>query len=487
MAIKASKAAVHAAVRQDFKSFVRFSFQLVHPGAEFADNFHIDALCYQLDRVRFGDTRRLAINLPPRTLKSFIVSIAWPAFMLGHDPSKRFFVISHNEQLAAEHSSLFRKLIDNPAIKQIFPTLKPAASKNTELMYRTSKLGGRTGLSTGTGLTGMGADAIIFDDPISAQDAASQKTCDQVVTWIKTSAMTRFNDLATGAIICVMQRLSIWDPHAQLTDQGNWTKLVLPATAQSATRLQTGPDCYFTWQQGALLHPVRLSKQVLDEQVNSLGPQHYQAQFMQAPLPAGGGLIDVTQFKIYASLPRKRADSYLVSIDPAGGGTYAKSYSVILVFAVFDGHLHLAGRWRKRVEFNDLKSQTIAIISKYRPQDVIIENASSGKPLLEEVRQFLQAWRDTHPNCIIQLHSFTPNMSKEARWDEASLLVSEGRLHIPNPKRYAWVREFIEECRAFPEGSNDDQVDALSQALLGYRRIYDRACESRVHLFGRYR
>ncbi|WP_394692863.1 hypothetical protein [Hyphobacterium sp.] len=485
MTIKASKAVVYAAARQDLKSFVRFSFQLVHPEAEFADNFHIDALCYQLDRVRSGDTRRLAINLPPRTLKSFIVSIAWPAFMLGHNPSKRFFVISHNEQLAAEHSSLFRKLIDNPAIKQVFPTLKPTASKNTELIYTTSKLGGRTGLSSGTGLTGMGADVIIFDDPISAQDAASQKTCDQVAKWMKTSAMTRFNDLATGPVICVMQRLSIWDPHAQLTENGNWTKLVLPARAITKTTVQVGVESYHTWQQGALLHPARLPQHVLDEQKHSLGLHGYQAQFMQAPLPAGGGLIDVTKFKVYSSFPRKHPDLYLVSIDPAGGGTYAKSYSVILVFAVFDGHLYLWARWRKRVEFNDLKSQTIAIISKYRPQDVIIESASSGKPLLEEVHHFLQTRRRIDSECTTLLHPFTPNMSKEARWDEASLLVSEGRLHIPNSNRYAWVREFTEECRAFPEGSNDDQVDALSQALLGYRRIYDRAGESRVHLLSR--
>lgn len=485
MAINASKADVHAAVRQDFKSFVRFGFQLVHPQAEFADNFHIDALCYQLERVRCGDTRRLAINLPPRSLKSFIVSIAWPAFILGHDPSKKFFVISHNEQLAAEHAILFRKLIEHPEIKQVFPTLKPAASKNTELVYKTSKLGGRTGLSTGAGITGMGADIIIFDDPISAHDAANQKACDSVVDWIKKSVVTRYDDFKTGAMICVMQRLSVWDPHAQLTGQGHWTKLVLPASAQATTKVQTGPDCYYTWQKGDLLHPARLSKQVLDEQVSLLGPQHYQAQFMQEPVPGGGGLIDVTQFKEYSIFPRKRPDAYLVSIDPAQGGTHAKSYSVILVFALFDGHLYLHDRWRKRVEFNDLKCQAIAMISKYRPEDVIIENASSGKPLAEEVHQFLQARRRIDPDYTTRLHPFVPKVSKEARWDEASLLVSNGRFHIPTPQKNPWVKEFLDECRAFPEGTHDDQVDALSQALIGYRRIYDRVCESRVLLFHR--
>jgi phage terminase large subunit-like protein len=29
-----------------------------------------------------------------------------------------------------------------------------------------------------------------------------------------------------------------------------------------------------------------------------------------------------------------------------------------------------------------------------------------------------------------------------------------------------WVGDFIEECAAFPNGAHDDQVDAMTQALL---------------------
>lgn len=482
MPIKANKGAVYAAGRTDFKSFVRLAFKWVHPGTQFADNFHIDALCFELESVRSGDTRRLAINLPPRTLKSFITSVAWPAFLLGHDPSKRIFVVSHNELLALEHAARFRALIEHPELKFVFPTLKPQPSKNTEFQFTTSKLGGRTSLTTFAGVTGMGADIIILDDPISTLDGASEKACNKVADWVKHTLSTRFNNMATGVMICVMQRLSIWDPHAQLTLTGTWRKLVLPAKAIETIKVQTGPESHHEWKKGELLQPARLPQNVLDEKQQDLDAHHYQAQFMQAPLPAGGGLIDVSKFRTYSNFPRKTPDFNLISVDPAGGGPSAKSYSVILAFAVFDGHLYLRYVWRKRAEFIELRSQTINVINHFRPADVLIEKASTGIALLGEMDQFLKKLWHNGTGWGAKLQPVTPTISKEARWAQASLLIAKGRLHIPAPSAMSWVEAFIDECRTFPEGANDDQVDALSQALYGYRQLYDLVGESKVTL-----
>jgi phage terminase large subunit-like protein len=39
---------------------------------------------------------------------------------------------------------------------------------------------------------------------------------------------------------------------------------------------------------------------------------------------------------------------------------------------------------------------------------------------------------------------------------------------LPAPEGTAprWVKELIEECAAFPNGATDDQVDAMTQALV---------------------
>ncbi len=35
----------------------------------------------------------------------------------------------------------------------------------------------------------------------------------------------------------------------------------------------------------------------------------------------------------------------------------------------------------------------------------------------------------------------------------------------------AWVNDFIEECAGFPNGAHDDQVDAMTQALLRWNMV----------------
>ncbi|MEE2525843.1 phage terminase large subunit [Hyphobacterium sp. HN65] len=478
-----SKKTVFTVARNDFKSFVRLAFGMVFPGNPFADNFHITTLCYEMEQILAGNCRRLAINMPPRTLKSFIVSVAFPAFMLGHDPTKKLLVISHGENLLNEHSSSFRTLLSHPDFHQVFPTLGPKPNKNTERVYTTSQGGARTAVTTMSGLTGMGADIIIFDDPISATDAANESACEKTADWIKQSALTRFNNAASDPAILVMQRLSIWDPHAALTSLGGWKTLIFPAQNSEDRQIETGPGHFTHWKKGELLHEKRLPKDFLEEQKKVLGEHAYKAQFLQMPIPFGSGMIDVDDFKFFEKYPRDKPDVILLSIDPASGGPYAKSYSVILIFYVFDGDMYLHARWRQKAKLVELKNITFKLIRHFKPNELIIENASNGPGLADEVDHFLHKERLNGSGINTNLHAFSPKGSKEERADIASLFLSEGRVHVWHPSRAPWINEFLDECRAFPEGKNDDQVDALSQALIGYHRLYDQVIETKVHLF----
>lgn len=74
---------VAALLRTDLRYFVQRVFATVFPGSEYLSNWHIEAIVYQLMRVRDGDCRRLLINQPPRSLKSLSVSVAFVAWLLG--------------------------------------------------------------------------------------------------------------------------------------------------------------------------------------------------------------------------------------------------------------------------------------------------------------------------------------------------------------------------------------------------------------------
>ena len=77
-----------AIYRTDFASFIAQVFSNAGAGKSLQMNWHIYALAFQLELVRLGKNRRLIINMPPRSLKSMITSVAFPAFVLGHDPTK---------------------------------------------------------------------------------------------------------------------------------------------------------------------------------------------------------------------------------------------------------------------------------------------------------------------------------------------------------------------------------------------------------------
>ena len=110
-----------AVLRTDLASLVRKVFATVSPGARYCHNWHIDAIVYKLMRVHTGQSRRLLINQPPRSLKSICVSIAYMAWVLGHDPTRRVIVVSDSADFGAELHRQFRMVINSAWYAALFP------------------------------------------------------------------------------------------------------------------------------------------------------------------------------------------------------------------------------------------------------------------------------------------------------------------------------------------------------------------------------
>jgi hypothetical protein len=87
-------------LRRDFTAFSHRSFRALNGDVPYLGNWHLDVMAAKLEDVRTGRTRRLVISLPPRHLKSHMASIAWVAFMLGHDPSRQIICASYAQDLA---------------------------------------------------------------------------------------------------------------------------------------------------------------------------------------------------------------------------------------------------------------------------------------------------------------------------------------------------------------------------------------------------
>src|SRR5437764_14694133 len=99
MGDNASYQAFIKSMRHDFRTFLFRSFLELNPGKDFKPNWHLDVLAYKLEQVRLGAIKRLIICVPPRSLKSISASVAFPAYLLGRNPSCEIICVSYAQEL----------------------------------------------------------------------------------------------------------------------------------------------------------------------------------------------------------------------------------------------------------------------------------------------------------------------------------------------------------------------------------------------------
>lgn len=470
MPTQADQEMLQAVCRVDFATFVRKSFPALHPFTEFQDNWHLDALAYRLQRVSEGNTRLLSIEMPPRSLKSLMCSVMFPVWLIGKNPGMTVVTAHRNKDLAVDLSNKSRKLMADPFIQSVFPTFK-SLSKDTETEINTKAGGGRIAFWVDGGATGRGGDVLIMDDLLDASDADNENACQQVNHWYDKVLSTRKNQPATTPVINVMQRLSVFDLGQHLKNQTGWEVLSLPATATAdeAIPLEGGKVHYR--KKGDLLHEVRYPAKYLDEQRRNMGNRAFEAQFQQCPLLEGGGLIDLKEFERYESLPAS-FDNRFISVDPASGSD-SGSYTVFLFGRISNGRMYVEYVRRDRVDIAEQLKFLKEMDAKYKMNNLVVENAGPGKSLIELIGHEFRLERHLHVYPHF-LQTVTPKRSKSDRMEAAMGYVRKRRVLLP--KHATWLATFENELRAFPAGKNNDQVDALSQAVKFFHFFQTDAC-----------
>jgi hypothetical protein len=204
-----------------FGAFTYEAFEALNPGQRLIPNWHIDAICYHVQQMVIGEAgKRLNLNLPPRSLKSFIVSVALPAWLLGRNPSTRIMCASYSDELSTKFSRDCRALLETPLYKRVFPGTKLNPKKASEGEFETTRRGSRLATSVGGTLTGRGGEVLIVDDPIKANDAESEVVRKAAIEWFRNTALSRLDDPAKSLVFIAMQRLHVDDLAGILIEQG---------------------------------------------------------------------------------------------------------------------------------------------------------------------------------------------------------------------------------------------------------------------------
>lgn len=280
----------------DFVGFLGKTFLTVTPGRPFLMNWHLDLLAEHLEAVRRGEIRRLMINMPPRSLKSVTVSVAWPAWLLGHQPKMRIMAASYSQMLAEKHSMDCRAVMQSAWYREVFAQTQLSREQNEKHKFMTTQRGMRFATSIWGSATGEGGDVLIADDPMNPLQAQSGATRQMVRDWFDHTFSTRLNDKRSGAIVLVMQRLHVEDLCGHLLEKGGWEHLCLPAVAEVSQRWFVGGK-RFERTAGSPLHPQREDAALLEQARNDLGALQFAAQYQQQPLAAKGGMVQLEWFR----------------------------------------------------------------------------------------------------------------------------------------------------------------------------------------------
>ena len=327
---RASEARVlRALLRHDLPSFVRKVFATLESGQTYVPNWHLKAIAYQLERVRRGHIKRLIINMPPRSLKSMTASVAFPAFVLGHNPARRIICVSYSGPLATKLANDFRAVLEAPWYQRLFERTR-IGQKDSETEIELTARGFRLATSVGGTLTGRGGDLIIIDDPLKPDDAYSEAKRNGANEWFKNTLLSRLDDKRTGAIVIVMQRVHMDDLTGFVTRQSDeWEVLNLPAIAEVEEIIPISDTEVHRRRVGEALSPEREPLSILANMKVQLGSDAFSAQYQQMPVPPGGAMIKRNWIKRYVDLPPPRERSLILqSWDAASKGGPENDFSV---------------------------------------------------------------------------------------------------------------------------------------------------------------
>ena len=472
-----------ALLRHDFKMFVRKVFAEVSPQTKYLDNWHIDVICGELEKMLYGENTRLIINIPPRYMKSIICSVALPAYILGKFPKETVVCVSYADELAKKLAADCRRILETPWYKRAFPGTRLALNRRELMDFETTQGGGRYSTTVGGTLTGRGGNWLIIDDPIKPADANSDLLRNKVNEWYGNTLYSRLNDKNKGKILLIMQRTHEQDLTGYLLEsKAGFKQIVMPLVAVREEHWQWKKYLedkvithHYTRKVGEALHPVREGLDRIEETKQSLGAMAFACQCQQDPLAQGGNIIHWDWFPRYNvkeiihkhCLGQIELWQLVFSWDIATKTGATNDYSVCVCAMRSHNKYYILDIKRWKLELPDLVKAAKEYMSQQKERlgklimypgkmletRVLVEDVGCGigfqqalKPLGYKV-DFIHPTEDKKTRCL----NITP-------------LLEQGCCLLPDTEEQRFD-DFRHEVLGFPNTKHDDQVDALTQLL----------------------
>ncbi|MGX5634369.1 phage terminase large subunit [Bacillus thuringiensis] len=390
------------------------------------------------------ENQYIAINMPPRHSKSMTITETLPSYYLGNFPEDRVIEISYSDTFARRFGKKNKEKVKQYGADLFDIHISKESSAHDEWLLD-NEIGGMISRGVLSGITGMGADLMIIDDPIKNREEADSETHRGKIwdEWID-SFSTR---LHPGAIVILI--LTRWhedDLQGRLLSKEYgeplpWQVYNLPLEAEE--------DDVIGRAVGEPLWPERYGLEFIQERKRY--PSSFNSLYQGRPTAAEGNLLKRIWWKYYDILPKMVHT--IMSIDATFKDEADSDFVCIQVWGKNGADMYLIDNLKARMNFPTTLQAIRNMVRKHpKAHAKLVEDKANGPAIIAMLK-----------NEIGGIIAVNPQGGKVARVNAVSPYIESGNVYLP--RHASWVHDFVEECASFPQGKNDDQVDTMSQAL----------------------
>ena len=448
---------------KSYYNFLKSAWDVLEPGTELVDNWHIKYLCDKLQEKIEIIARRepkgldINVNICPRSIKSYIFSIMLVPWTWIHYPNLRFICSSHSDSLSTEFSVKSRRLIDSQWYQGHWSDkFQLTSDQNVKTHFENNHKGHRIATSVGSKIAGKGADVVVGDDLLDVTEGYSEAKINAVNVHWDIGLSRRLNDHHVGLKINVQQRVCEEDltGYLQQNYPNDFEFICIPVEISE----DISPPELVNFYEGGLFFPARFT--AADIENYKKNDDMFLSQYMQRPAPKTGKIIDRDWWKFYTHLP-DTFDDMIQSWDATfKGEEEAKGkpdYVVGLVIARKGTNIYIIDCYRDRADIDETKKTMLKFYRQYpQAHKVFIEDKANGPAIKTQLKKI-----------IFGIEAVEPQGNKVERLVAVKNLISGGHVHLPHPDQCGWTNPLINRVAAFPTPKvPDDEVDAISQGLL---------------------
>lgn len=479
------------------KKFVEYGWDALHPDVEFQDNPHIDFLCYKLEqfayvfldkkkmkytpeqweRANSNRKHKIQINVPPRSMKTQLFSVFFPAWLLLHKSNLKLATISYSEDLSTDLNEERRTLIKSNWFQSNWGH-RATISKNSDNKkeYRTTQGARFFATSVKGGITGKGFDIIIGDDLQKPMDMYSATKRKEAVNLYTGTLPSRYDNPKEAYFIHIQQRVHYDDlsGYIERNEKDLYEIIKLPLVAREVESWYNPftEELVFFREVGDLLWPSRWGEEEVEG--HKRNRDTYNTQYQQNPLKPDGEGINFDNFQFYDKGDIPDHFKWYMAVD-ANNKVIESSDPVGIVVGATDGINTFIVEIDNQARGIERAMSKIKVLKRKYPMigNILIETKANGPAIIQLMSKEIPG--------IVPIDPFG---NKKQRLESAKTFITSHNIHIPSYEDPSWlmdnwVHEFFTELRDFPMGEHDDMVDAFSM-LVNYIYFQEEQMESKI-------